>query len=79
MNLIRKIIIGQNPKDAMAYYIGMTVGSAKIDTIIFDEEAMVRFQILRYRVYINDPEQGTMLWKDIVGMPVVVEYDCRFK
>ena len=79
MNLIRKIIIGQNPKDAMAYYVGMRVGSAKIDTIIFDEEAMVRFQILRYRVYINDPEQGTMLWKDIVGMPVVIEYDCRFK
>jgi hypothetical protein len=79
MNLIRKIIIGQNPKDAMAYYVGMTVGTSRIDAIIFDEEALVRYQIRRYRIYINDPEEGTMLWKDIVGMPVVIEYDCRFK
>ena len=79
MNLIRKIVIGQNPKDAMAYYTGMTVGSAKIDTIILDEEALVRYQIRRYRIYITDPDEGTMLWKDIVGMPVVIEYDCRFK
>lgn len=79
MNLIRKIIIGQNPKDAMAYYIGMTVGNSRIDAIIQDDEALVRYQIRRYRIYINDPEEGTMLWKDIVGMPVVIEYDCRFK
>jgi hypothetical protein len=79
MNLIRKIIIGQNPKDAMAYYIGMPVGASKIDAIILDEEALVRYQIRRYRIYINNSEDGTMLWKDIVGMPVVIEYDCRFK
>jgi hypothetical protein len=79
MNLIRKIVIGQNPKDAMAYYTGMIVGSAKIDTIILDEEALVRYQIRRYRIYIKDSDEGTMLWKDIVGMPVVIEYDCRFK
>jgi hypothetical protein len=79
MNLIRKIIVGQNPKDAMAYYVGMKIGNAVVDAIVFDEEGAVRYNIRRYRIYINDPEEGTMLWKDIEGMPTVVEYDCRFK
>ena len=31
--MIRKIVIGLNPKDAMAYYIGMNAGDGKIVAI----------------------------------------------
>lgn len=37
MQLIRKIIVGQNPKDAMAYFVGMNVGNGRVSTIILDE------------------------------------------
>ena len=33
MNVIRKIVIGPNPKDAMAYYVGMRAGGAKVIAI----------------------------------------------
>jgi hypothetical protein len=29
--LIRKIVLGQNPKDAMAYYVGMRAGSGEVN------------------------------------------------
>jgi hypothetical protein len=54
MELIRKIIIGQNPKDAMA-------------------------GIRRYLVYIYNENEGTMLWKTIDDMPVLIEHDCEFR
>ena len=39
--LIRKIIIGRDPKDAMAYYIGMRAGSGQVSAIILDEEHLI--------------------------------------
>ena len=36
--LIRKIIIGRDPKDAMAYYVGMRAGGGEVSTIIMDDE-----------------------------------------
>ena len=38
--LIRKIIIGKDPKDAMAYYIGMRAGGGKVSTIVMDGEQL---------------------------------------
>ena len=32
--LIRKIIIGRDPKDAMAYYVGMNAGRGKVSAIV---------------------------------------------
>jgi len=78
MQLIRKIIVGQNPKDAMAYFTGMVVGRSKVSDIIMDEEHMFRHGKKRYLIYINDPSEGTMLWKSIDDMPCVVEFDCKF-
>lgn len=78
MQLIRKIIVGQNPKDAMAYYIGMTVGAAKITDIILDEEHLYRHGKKRYIIYIKDPKEGVMMWKSIDNMPCIVEFDCKF-
>ena len=36
--LIRKIIIGRDQKDAMAYYIGMRAGDGKVSAIVMDRE-----------------------------------------
>ena len=77
MNLIRKIVIGQNPKDAMAYYVGMPVGSAKVSFIVLDDEHLHKYNLKRYLIYIEGNE-GTMLWKSVDSMPCMVEYDCKF-
>ncbi len=36
--LIRKIIIGRDPKDAMAYYVGMNAGRGKVSAIVMDDK-----------------------------------------
>jgi hypothetical protein len=78
MNIIRKIIVGINPKDAMAYYVGMRAGDGKITAILLDEKYMYQYSRSRYLIYIENSE-GTILWKGIENMPCVVEYDCKFK
>ena len=35
--LIRKIVVGRDPKDGMAYYVGMRAGAGKVSTIIQDD------------------------------------------
>ena len=75
--LIRKIIIGQDPKDGMAYYIGMRAGDGKISAIILDGEFLHKYGSKRYFVYIEN-EEGTNLWKSIEDMPCIVEYDLNF-
>jgi len=77
MDIIRKIIIGVDPKDGMAYYLGMRAGGGEVAAIIVDEEHLVRYKMKRYLVYIESSE-GTMLWKSVDNMPCIVEYDCRF-
>lgn len=72
--MIRKIIIGRDPKNAMAYYTGMRVGDAKITAIIVDEEHLYKHGRTRYLIYIENPD-GIMLWKGVDSMPVIVEYD----
>ena len=48
--IIRKIIIGRDPKNAMAYYIGMRAGSGKVSTIILDEEKLYKYAKFRYLI-----------------------------
>jgi hypothetical protein len=78
MELIRKIIVGQNPKDAMAYFVGQKTGDSVVDSIIQDERALALYGIRRYLVYIYNSEKGTMLWKTIDDMPCLIEHDCDF-
>lgn len=75
--LIRKIVIGRDPKDAMAYYVGMKVGDGKVSAIVFDDEALARFDRVRYMVYLQR-EDGQVAWKSIDNMPCIVEYDLNF-
>jgi hypothetical protein len=75
--LIRKIVIGRDPKDAMAYYTGMRAGNGKVSAIVLDEKHLHRYGKKRYLVYI-EREDGQVLWKSIDSMPCIVEYDLNF-
>lgn len=75
--LIRKIVIGRDPKDGMAYYVGMNAGGGKVAAILQDESYLYKFGKTRYLVYIEDDE-GTQLWKAIDDMPCILEFDLNF-
>jgi hypothetical protein len=72
--MIRKIVIGVNPKDAMAYYIGMNAGDGKIVAI---EKNFNDFGEPVVFIFIQT-DQGTSVWKEVFGMPMIIEYDCKF-
>ncbi len=76
--LIRKIIIGKDPKDAMAYYIGMRAGGGKVSTIVLDGEHLHKYNKKRYLVYMEDDDTSQVLWKSVNDMPCIIEYDCNF-
>lgn len=76
--LIRKIIIGENPKNAMAYYIGMDAGRNKVSAIVFDEEHLVRYKKNRFIVYVKSNDEEQIMWKVIDEMPTIVEFDLNF-
>jgi hypothetical protein len=75
--IIRKIIVGPNPKDAMAYYIGMRAGVSTVCAIILDDQFLHRYGRSRYLIYIEDRDNQT-LWKAIDGLPCMLEFDCNF-
>ncbi len=75
--IIRKIIIGPNPKDAMAYYVGMRVGDGNVSTIVLDEAHLHHYGVSRYMIYIT-VEDAQSLWKAIDGLPCLVEFDLNF-
>jgi hypothetical protein len=75
--MIRKIIIGRDPKDAMAYYVGMRAGAGKVLAITQDEAYLHKYGSIRYLIYVEN-EEGTMLWKAIDNMPCILEYDIKF-
>ena len=75
--MIRKIVIGRDPKDAMAYYVGMRAGAGKVAAIVQDEAWLYKYSVVRYNIYIEN-EEGTMLWKTVDNMPCIVEYDLKF-
>ena len=75
--MIRKIVIGRDPKDAMAYYVGMRAGAGKVSAILLDEAHLHKYNQKRYLIYIEN-QDGTMLWKAVDSMPCILEYDLNF-
>ena len=75
--VIRKIIIGRDPKDAMAYYVGMRAGSGEVSAIVLDEEHLFRYNKKRYLVYIQN-DGGQVIWKSVDDMPCILEFDLNF-
>ena len=76
--LIRKIIIGRDPKDAMAYYVGMRAGDGKVSAILEDERALVKYNKKRYLVYLQEEDGSQVLWKAVDDMPCLLEFDLNF-
>ena len=76
--IIRKIVVGRDPKDGMAYYVGMKAGAGKVSTIVQDERYLVKYSKDRYLVYMQDSEGVQTLWKAIDSMPCMLEFDCNF-
>lgn len=75
--LIRKIVVGKDPKDGMAYFVGMRAGGGKVSAIVEDERHLHKFGYKRYFVYVEQ-EDETKLWKTIDSMPCLLEYDLDF-
>ena len=75
--LIRKIIIGRDPKDGMAYYVGMRAGNGKVSAIVLDDRHLHKYGKSRYLVYL-EREDGQVLWKSVDDMPCIIEYDLNF-
>ena len=75
--LIRKIIIGRDPKDAMAYYVGMNAGRGKVSAIVMDEKHLHVHGKKRYLVYLQT-DDSQVLWKSVDDMPCITEFDCNF-
>ena len=76
--LIRKIVVGRDPKDGMAYYFGRRAGAGKVSTIIQDDRYLTKHGKNRYLVYLEDEDNVQTLWKAIDGMPCMLEFDCNF-
>ena len=75
--VIRKIVVGRDPKDGMAYYVGMKAGRGEVCAIVYDEAHLVRWSKTRYLVYLQT-EDLQVLWKSIDEMPCMIEYDLNF-
>ena len=41
--MIRKIVIGRDPKDAMAYFLGMRAGTGKVSAIVDDDSYLHKY------------------------------------
>ena len=76
--LIRKIIIGPDPKNAMAYYVGINAGKDKVSDILDDDEALHKFGKRRYLIFVQSEEGETKLWKVIEDTPCIIEFDLNF-
>jgi hypothetical protein len=75
--IIRKIVIGRDPKNAMAYFIGMKAGQRKVSYIVYDGEMLHAHHKMRYLIYVEDGKAHA-LWKVIEDMPCIIEYDLDF-
>ncbi len=76
--IIRKIVIGRDPKDAMAYFLGMKAGAGEVATIVMDDEHLYRYNKKRYLIYLLQKDGTQVLWKSVDDMPCIIEYDCNF-
>lgn len=76
--LIRKIIIGRDPKDAMAYYVGMNAGRGEVSAIVMDDKHLHVHGKKRYLVYLQEEDGSQVLWKVVDDMPCLLEFDLNF-
>jgi hypothetical protein len=68
--MFRKISIGVDYKDAMHYTVGQHFGNMTI-------EAIVQQDLQHYQIWIRNSDNELSLWKEIIGMPCVLEMDLK--
>tara|TARA_Y100001938_G_C8010980_1_gene390006 strand:- start:569 stop:811 length:243 start_codon:yes stop_codon:yes gene_type:complete len=80
MELIRKISIGPNPKDCMAYSVGQPVidGSYKITDIVLNDRVMHKTSVHRYDIWVEKNNER-FLWKSIENSTCIIENDLKFE
>lgn len=77
-SIIRKIVVGADPKNGLAYKLNNPVGPYTIVDIHLDERALSLHGLERYLVYVQSEDGSIMLWKAISGCPVMLEFDIEF-
>lgn len=77
VGIIRKIIVGSNPKsEGMSYQVGSPMGSLFVTEIIEDVNHFHIFGRIRFLIYVKKPhEDRSVLWKALEGVPLTIEYD----
>jgi hypothetical protein len=66
--MIRKLSFGVDYKNAMHYTSGQPFGRSTIDVIR-------KVNPNHFEIYVKDREGVVFLWKEVIDMPCVVEYD----
>jgi len=79
--VIRKIVIGLNPKDeGLAFSVGQRFGDKTITDIVEDLNQFHLFGCARFLIYAKiSGESVTVLWKAFERVPVTLEYDLYSK
>lgn len=79
MKKIRKISIGTNPKDCLAYVVGSlhNNGELRITDIIQEQTSTLFKRATKYYIWAERThnDKGPFLWYEINNMPVMIQYD----
>jgi hypothetical protein len=80
---IRKISVGKDYPDGVLHYqVGKIINLAgtpyEVTNIIIDANILEKQGKAIYNIYIANPK-GKVLWKTIVDVPVVIEYNINFE
>lgn len=84
MRDIRKISVGTGHPDQMMHYqvgkkYNLSGTTYELTDILLDKELLQKTKIA-YNIYIVDKNNGgKVLWKTIIDVPVVVEYNINFE
>ncbi len=78
--IIRKIILGQNPLNGLAFTVAKKPGVGNIimlniSNIVEDSDHYHSFGVVRYYVYYKLEGGEERLWKSFSNIPVTIEYD----
>ena len=89
MTIIRKISVGKEyPNGAIHYQVGskqnLKGNQYEITSINLDKEVLERTGGMAYNIYIKNVPKGDepvseILWKTIIGVPVIIENNIDFE
>lgn len=74
---IRKLVFGSNPKDALGSSVGFhspTTGLT-VTKILHDTDYLLQTGKEKFLVLVTNKEKIEFVWKEIIAIGVVVEYD----